>query len=80
LLKKLLPHICIILSLVTLTFLVLDQFNPTFFGKAFFHVELLIYGVFVLILSATVVARNRKKKPRRNDQPKNPRPRYIDER
>ena len=61
-LKKLLPHICIILSLVTLTFLVLDQFNPTFFGKAFFHVELLIYGVFVLILSATVVARNRKKK------------------
>ncbi len=58
--KKLLPHICIILSLVTLTFLVLDQFNPTFFGKSFFHVELLIYGITVIALSGIIVAQNKR--------------------
>ena len=64
-LKKLLPHICIVLSLVTLTFLVLDQFNPTFFGKPFFHVTLLIYCLCELAFSAIVVARSRRKKTRR---------------
>lgn len=58
--KKLLPHICIILSLVTLTFLVLDQFNPTFFGKSFFHVELLIYGIAVIVFSGIIIAQNRR--------------------
>lgn len=64
-LKKLLPHICIVLSLVTLTFLILDQFNPTFFGKPFFHVTLLIYCLCVLSFSGIVVARSRRKKSRR---------------
>ena len=64
-LKKLLPHICIVLSLVTLTFLVLDQFNPTFFGKPFFHVTLLIYCLCVLAFSAIIVAHSRRKKTRR---------------
>ena len=64
-LKKLLPHICIVLSLVTLTFLILDQFNPTFFGKPFFHVTLLIYCLCVLSFSAIIVARSRRKKTRR---------------
>ncbi len=64
-LRKLLPHICIVLSLVTLTFLVLDQFNPTFFGKPFFHVTLLIYCLCVLAFSAIVVVRSRRKKTRR---------------
>lgn len=59
--KKLIPHICIILSLVTLTFLVLDQFNPTFFGKPFFHVELLIYGISVIVFSGISIAQNRRK-------------------
>ncbi len=62
-LKKLLPHICFILSLVTLTFLILDQFNPTFFGKPFFHVELLIFCISVLILSLTIILRKKKKRP-----------------
>ncbi len=62
-LKKLLPHICIILSLVTLTLLILDQFNPTFFGKPFFHVELLLYCVSVLILTLTMITRKKKKRP-----------------
>jgi hypothetical protein len=57
-----------ILSLVTLTFLVLDQFNPTIFGKPFFHVELLIYGIVGIVFSFGAIVRSRKKKPRRNDQ------------
>ena len=63
--KRVLSHICVILSLVTLTFLVLDQFNPTFFGKPFFHVTLLIYCLCVLAFSAIVVARSRRRKTRR---------------
>ena len=58
--KKLIPHVCIILSLVTLTFLVLQQFNPTLFGKTFFQVILLIYGVATIIASAFLIAYNRK--------------------
>ena len=45
--KRVLSHICVILSLVTLTFLVLNQFNPSIFGKVFFHIELLIYVIAV---------------------------------
>lgn len=51
-----------ILSLVTLTFLALDQFNPTLFGKAFFHAVLLIYGISVVILSFIIITRHQKKK------------------
>lgn len=58
--KKFLPHICIILSLVTLTFLVLDQFNPTFFGKPFFHVVLLIDGIVTIVFSSVVIAYNKR--------------------
>ncbi|MDD3212354.1 MAG: hypothetical protein PHY64_01700 [Eubacteriales bacterium] len=58
--KKLLPHICIILSLVTLTFLVLDQFNPTFFGKSFFHVVLLIDGIVTIVFSSVIIAHNKR--------------------
>ena len=60
-LRKLIPHVCIILSLVMLTFLVLDQFNPTFFGKSFFHIMLLIYGIATIIASAFLIAYNRRK-------------------
>jgi len=66
LIKKILPHICIILSLVTLTFLLLDQFNPTFFGKSFFHVELLIYGIVVIAFSSIIIARGKRKKSYRH--------------
>ena len=59
---KLLSHICMILSLVMLAFLVLDQFNPTLFGKTFFHAVLLIYGVAVVILTFIIITRKKKKK------------------
>ena len=59
--KKLIPHICIILSLVTLTFLVLDQFNPSLFGKLFFKVMLLAYVISTLIASAFLITYNRRR-------------------
>lgn len=58
--KKLIPHICIILSLVTLTFLVLDQFNPSLFGKLFFKVMLLVYAISTIIAAAFLIAYNRR--------------------
>ena len=53
--RRLFSHICVILSLVTLTLLVLNQFNPSIFGKVFFHIELLIYIIAVLFLSFTIL-------------------------
>ena len=64
-LKKLLAHICLILSLVTLTFLVLDQFNPTIFGKSFFHLVLLIYGITVILFAFTMIFYEKRKKSNR---------------
>jgi hypothetical protein len=58
--RKLTPHICIILSLVTLTFLVLNQYNPSILGKSFFQVLLLIYSVATIITSAFLIADNRR--------------------
>ena len=59
--RKLLAHICVILSLVTLTLLVMNQFNPSVFGKAFFRVELLLYVIAVLLLSVRVILRGKRK-------------------
>ena len=61
-LKKIIPHICIILSLMMLTFFVVDKFNPgmNFVGNSIFKVLLAIYGVAVLIASAYLVAYNRR--------------------
>lgn len=59
--KKAMPHICIILSLVTLTFLVLDQFNPSLFGRPFFHVVLLLNILAAFIVSALLIAADRRK-------------------
>ena len=60
--KKLLPHICFTLALVTLTLLILDQFNPTFFGKPFFHVELLFFCLFALAQSLMIILRKKKRR------------------
>ena len=61
-LKKLIPHICIILSLMMLTFFVVDKFNPgmNFVGNAAFKVLLAIYGVAVLAASGYLIAYNRR--------------------
>ena len=66
--KRVLSHICVILSLVTLTFLVLNQFNPSIFGKVFFHIELLIYIIAVLLLSIAVIMRGTRKSAHRHER------------
>jgi len=43
-----------------LTFLILDQFNPTFFGKSFFHVVLLIDGIVTIVFSSVIIAHNKR--------------------
>ncbi len=61
--KKLLPHLCLILSLMMLTFFVLDIFNPgmNFIGNDIFKVLLLIYGVSTAVLSVALIAYHHKK-------------------
>ena len=66
--RKLLAHICVILSLVTLTLLVMNQFNPSVFGKAFFRVELLLYVIAVLLLSVRVILRGTRKSANRHER------------
>jgi hypothetical protein len=66
--RKLFAHICVILSLVTLTLLVMNQFNPSVFGKPFFRVELLVYVIAVLILSIRVILRGKRKSKDRPEQ------------
>ena len=66
--RKLFSHICVILSLVTLTLLVLNQFNPSIFGKAFFRVELLVYVASVLFLSLNILVHGNRKNQTRHDQ------------
>lgn len=57
--KRLIPHINIILALVTLTFLILGQFNPLL-TKMFFQVVLLLFCLAALVNSAFLIACNRK--------------------
>ena len=59
-LKKLIPHVCFILSLVVLTFLVLVQYNPSILGKGFFQILLLIYSLATILASAFLIADNRR--------------------
>ena len=61
--RKLLPHLCLILSLMMLTFFVLDIFTPgmNFVGNDIFKVLLLIYGVATALMSAALIAYYHKK-------------------
>jgi hypothetical protein len=61
LIKRLIPHACIVLALVALTFLVLEQFNPLL-GRPFFQVILLLFGIAAIVTSALLIASNRKNK------------------
>ena len=60
--KRLIPHICIILSLIMLTFFVVDIFNPgmNFVGNDVFKILLLIYGLATIAASAFLIYENRK--------------------
>ncbi len=59
--KKLLPHICIILSIMLLTFAVVDQFNPgmNFVGNSFFKIILFLDGIAAIITSIYLMIANK---------------------
>jgi hypothetical protein len=59
-LKKLTPHICIILALFTITYVILNEFNPSFFSRGFFKVTLLIFSVITMIASGFLIAHARR--------------------
>lgn len=59
-LKKLIPHLCIILSLFVITYVILNEYNPSFFSRDFFKVTLLVYGVITIVASAILIAYNRR--------------------
>ena len=60
--KRLIPHICIILSLMMLTFFVVDIFNPgmDFVGNEIFNILLVIFCVASITASGFLIRFNRK--------------------
>jgi hypothetical protein len=58
--KKLIPHICIILTLVTLTLFILVQFNPSIIASDFFSIMLYLFCGFSLAASGLLIAYNRR--------------------
>lgn len=60
--KRLVPHICIILALMMLTFFVVDIYNPgmNFLGNDIFKVLLVIFSVASVIASGFLIRYNRK--------------------
>jgi hypothetical protein len=61
-LKKVLPHISIIFSLLMITFVILDQYNPgmNFLGNDAFKLMLIAYGVITAVSSVITVIRSKK--------------------
>ena len=58
--KRLIPHICIILGLVSLTLLILVQFNPGILDMSFFSIITYAFCGIALIASGVLIALQRK--------------------
>ncbi len=60
--KKILPHICIIISVMMLVFYVIDRFNSAmnFIDNDIFKTLLLIYIVVAIASSVYLIADNRR--------------------
>lgn len=58
--KRLIPHACIILGVLMLAFMILAQFNPWYY-KPFFSVALGIFCVVAIATAGFLIASNRKK-------------------
>jgi len=61
-LKKLIPHICIILALFLITYVILNEFNPSFFSRDFFKWVLVIFSLASITASGVIIAYNRRPK------------------
>ena len=62
--KKVLPHICIIISFMMLTLYVIDRVNGAmnFIDNDIFKSLLLVYCITVIITSVFLIADNRRRK------------------
>jgi hypothetical protein len=60
--KRLIPHLCIVLSLLMLTFVILDNFNPgmDFVGNSFFKLLLVVFCLASLVAAGLLIAYDRK--------------------
>jgi len=60
--RRLIPHICIILSVMLLTFFIVDMFNPgmNFVGNNFFKTLLVMDIVVATITAGFLISANRK--------------------
>ena len=58
-LKKLIPHICIILALFVITYVILNEFNPLF-DRDFFKWTLVIFSVAVMAASGFLIGYTRR--------------------
>ena len=60
--RKLIPHICIILSVMLITFYIVDKFNPgmNFVGNSFFKTLLVLDGIASIITAGFLIVRNSK--------------------
>ncbi len=61
-LKKILPHFCIILSVVMLVFLIIDQVNSAmaFINNQGTKVIMIVFSILVLLMSMLYIADQRK--------------------
>jgi hypothetical protein len=62
--KRLIPHLCIIISLLMLTFVILDNANPgmNFVGNSFFKALLVIFSLASMTAAGFMIADDRRKK------------------
>lgn len=58
--KRLIPHICITLALVTLTLFILVQFNPGISDSTFFMISMFVFCAVAIVTSGILIANNRK--------------------
>ncbi len=59
--RKLVPHVCIILSLFIVTYVILNEFNPSFFSFTFFKVTLIVFCVASSLCAGIMIALNRRR-------------------
>lgn len=62
-LKRALPHLCIIISVMMLVLYTIDQFNGAmnFINNNIFKTLLLFYSIIVIVTSIFLIAENRRK-------------------
>jgi hypothetical protein len=63
-LRRIVPHICIVLSLIMLTLVILDKFNPgmNFVGNIFFKFALVVLCIVTMIAAGILIAQNHRTK------------------